>query len=98
MAENTTTSAAPAVDPFYDFWLPDYCPRCNPAGHHADRCVRAATQTEPDAVTWTGGKPVICEYQCGSCGHQWQRADLWTAQSAGFDLKPGQRQRRSRAA
>lgn len=27
-------------NPFHDFWLPDYCPRCNPAGHHADRCVR----------------------------------------------------------
>lgn len=82
-------TASPTVDPFHDFWLPDYCPRCNPAGHHADGCVRSATLTEPDAVTWYGGKRLMCEYRCTGCGHQWRRADLWTAKEAGFD--PNQR-------
>ncbi|MDY6871276.1 MAG: hypothetical protein SV966_12440 [Actinomycetota bacterium] len=80
----TTPTATPSVDPFHDFWLPDYCPECNPAGHNADRCVRLATQTEPDAVTWRGGKVVVCEYQCDRCGHAWTNSDLWDAQCAGF--------------
>lgn len=80
-------ATSPTVDPFHDFWLPDYCPRCNPAGHRADRCVRMATETEPDAVTWRGGKGVVCEYMCDGCGHTWTRSDLWDAQSAGFDPK-----------
>lgn len=79
----TTDRAKP--DPFGDFWLPDYCPRCNPAGHRADRCTRQATQTEPDAVTWRGGKGLLCEYVCDRCGHPWHRADLWDARSAGLD-------------
>ncbi|BBZ59417.1 MULTISPECIES: hypothetical protein [Mycolicibacterium] len=83
----TTPTATPSVDPFHDFWLPDYCPRCNPAGHHADRCVRLATQTEPDAVTWRGGRGLVCDYVCDGCGHQWRRADLWTAECAGFNPK-----------
>lgn len=82
----TSPTATPSADRrFHDFWLPDYCPRCNPAGHNADRCVRLATETEPDAVTWRGGKGVVCEYVCDRCGHQWRRADLWTAECAGFD-------------
>ncbi len=81
MTTNVTTPS-----PFYDFWLPDWCPQCNPAGHHADRCTRLATETEPDAVTWTGGKQLVCEYNCDRCGHRWQRADLWTAEALG--LKP----------
>lgn len=83
------TSTAPKVDPFHDFWMPDYCPRCNPAGHHAEGCLRSATLTEPDAVTWHGGKALICEYRCDGCGHQWQRGDLWTA--GNFGLKPTKR-------
>lgn len=76
-------------NPLHDFWLPDYCPRCNPAGHHADRCVRLATHTEPDAVTWRGGRGVVCEYVCDRCEHSWTRSDLWDAQCAG--LKPQRR-------
>lgn len=72
-------------------FLEDYCPRCNPAGDQADSRFRAATLTEPIRLTWPGGKYVTCEYRCGSCGHQWQRDDLWTARSAGFD--PKQRRR-----
>lgn len=82
-----TTGTTQKVDPFYDFWLPDYCPRCNPAGHHADRCVRSATLTEPDAVNWTGGKRLICEYHCDRCNRDWRRADLWTAECAGLDSR-----------
>lgn len=81
-----TTTTTPPVDPFFDFWLPDYCPRCNPLRHNADRCLRLASETEPDAVTWTGGKKLVCEYNCDRCGHEWQRADLWTADALG--LKP----------
>jgi ribosomal protein L44E len=66
-------------------FLPDYCPRCNPFGYHADSRVRLASLTEPTSVTWHGGKRVICEYRCVGCGHNWRRADLWTAQEAGFD-------------
>lgn len=65
-------------------FLDDYCPRCNPAGIHADSRVRSATLTEPTSLTWHGGKRVICRYQCGGCGHRWRRADLWDAQSAGL--------------
>lgn len=88
---STTAKDRPAttpVDPFHDFWLPDYCPRCNPLGHNADRCTRLATETEPDAVTWRGGRRLVCEYVCDHCGHQWRRADLYTAECAGF--KPNQ--------
>lgn len=72
-------------------FLDDYCPRCNPAGHYADRRVRLATLTEPTSVRWPGGKYVTCRYECNGCGHRWRRADLWTARSAGFD--PKQRRR-----
>lgn len=65
-------------------FLEDYCPRCNPAGHHADRPVRLATLTEPTSLTWRGGKRVVCRYHCARCGHRWRRADLWDAQSAGL--------------
>ena len=68
-------------------FLDDYCPRCNPLGHHADSRVRLATLTEPEAVSWRGGRRVICAYRCDGCGHPWQRSDLWDAQSAGFDPK-----------
>lgn len=81
---NATDDTTPKVDPFQDFWLPDYCPRCNPAGVHADSRLRSATMTEPDAVTWHGGRRLVCEYVCGCCGHTWTRADLWEAQTAGF--------------
>lgn len=67
-------------------FLPDYCPICNPAGHHADRCTRLAALTEPEAVTWRGGRSLLCEYVCDRCVHQWRRADLWTAAEAGFRL------------
>ncbi|MCQ4360628.1 hypothetical protein KQR54_05615 [Mycobacterium gordonae] len=80
-----STASIPAVDGFRDFWLPDYCPSCNPAGHHADSCTRRASQTEPDAITWRGGKRLVCEYYCDQCGHQWMRGDLWTASEAGFN-------------
>lgn len=65
-------------------FLDDYCPRCNPAGHFADSRVRSASLTEPTRLTWRGGKPVICHFRCGGCGHTWRRADLWDAQCAGF--------------
>ncbi|GAB3024954.1 hypothetical protein [Mycobacterium bourgelatii] len=68
-------------------FLPDYCPRCNPLGHYADSRDRVASLTEPTSVTWRGGKYVVCRYRCDGCGHQWRRADLWDAQSAGFDPK-----------
>ena len=68
-------------------FLDDYCPRCNPLGYQADSRVRSATLTEPTSVTWPGGKYVTCQYQCKGCGHQWRRADLWTAENAGFDPK-----------
>lgn len=69
---------------FYDLWLGDYCPRCNPAGEQADRCARQCSLTEPDAVTWRGGMRLVCDYECGRCGHQWRRADLWTPENLGF--------------
>lgn len=78
-----TTTTVTATDPLH--WMPDYCPRCNPSGHHADRCTRDATLTEPDALTWDGGRRLILEYTCDSCGHHWRRADLWGAREAGFD-------------
>lgn len=68
-------------------FLEDYCPSCNPAGHHADSRVRRASLTEPTALIWSGGKYVVCRYQCARCAHQWRRSDLWDAQSAGFDSK-----------
>lgn len=80
-----TASTTPNVDPFYDTWMGDYCPACCPPGDQADRCTRLAAMTEPDAVIWTGGKRLICEYHCDRCGHDWQRPDLWDAASAGFD-------------
>jgi hypothetical protein len=70
--------------PFQDFWLPDYCPVCNPAGHLADSCVRLCTQTEPEAVTWRGGSRLVCEYVCDRCDHRWRRTDLWTPENLGF--------------
>lgn len=70
-------------------FLDDYCPRCNPAGHYADRRVRLATLTEPTSVTWPGGRFAICKYRCTRCGHRWQRNDLWTAREAGFTPKRG---------
>lgn len=84
---NFATSNPPTSNPFYDFWLPDYCPRCNPAGQHADSCLRAATEVEPDAVTWLGGRVLTCEYVCG-CGHTWTRDDLWTAECFGLKQRP----------
>jgi hypothetical protein len=68
-------------------FLDDYCPRCNPLGEQAERRVRECSLTAPCAITWHGGKRVICEYECDGCGHQWARHDLWDAQSAGFDPK-----------
>ena len=80
---NTTTDTV--ADPLH--WMPDYCPRCNPSGHHADSCVRLATLTEPDAITWYGGTRLVLEYVCDGCGHRWQRADLWGAGEAGFPVQ-----------
>lgn len=80
----TTQTETRQPSPFHDFWLPDWCPRCNPAGHFADACTRQCSQTEPEAVTWNGGRTLLCEYVCDSCGHRWQRADLWTAENLGF--------------
>lgn len=80
----TTDTGIPSVDPFQDFWMPDYCPACLSSG-----CDRRATLTEPDGVIWHGGKALICEYRCDGCGHEWQRADLWTA--GNFGLKPPSR-------
>lgn len=65
-------------------FLDDYCPRCNPAGHFADSRVRLAKLTEPTSVSRGGGTRAVCQYQCGGCGHRWQRADLWTAKNAGL--------------
>ncbi len=65
-------------------FLPDYCPECNPAGQHADRCARICSLTEPDAITWRGGTRLVCQYTCDRCGHQWRRADLWTAENFGL--------------
>ena len=70
-------------------FLPDYCPRCNPLGHKADSRIRLSTLTEPNAVTWRGGKRVTCEYSCAHCCHTWTRSDLWSAEQAGFDPKRG---------
>ena len=78
----TTDGNTPRADPFHDFWMPDYCPVCLAAG-----CDRRTVMTEPDAVTWHGGKRVLCEYRCEGCGHGWQRGDLWTARSAGLGPK-----------
>lgn len=85
----TATDAAYGSRRSIEF-LPDYCPRCNPLGHHADSRIRAATLTEPTSVT-PHGKRLLCEYRCAGCGHHWQRADLWTAKQAGLD--PKQRRR-----
>jgi hypothetical protein len=82
----SATAAAPTADPFYDFWLPDSCPACMAAG-----CDRHTTLTEPDAVTWSGGKRLLCLYRCGVCGHAWRQADLWTADCLG--LVPVQKRR-----
>ena len=57
-------------------------------GHHQpDRRIRMASLTEPVAVTWPGDRRLICYYACEDCGHSWTRADLWTAENAGFDPK-----------
>ncbi|MGB3893687.1 MAG: hypothetical protein WA942_05455 [Mycolicibacter sinensis] len=40
--------------------------------------------TAPYAVTAGRGRWALCKYQCASCGHQWQRADLWTARTVGL--------------
>lgn len=77
----TTTTA---TDHRRSQFLDDYCPRCNPAGHHADSRVRLATLTEPTSVSRGGGTRAVCQYRCASCGHTWQRADLWTAKEAGL--------------
>lgn len=77
----TTTDTRRPDQAFYDFWLTDYCPECLASG-----CDRRDVMTEPDAVTWHGGKALICEYECPSCGHTWTRPDLWTAEC--FGLKP----------
>ncbi|MDV3135424.1 hypothetical protein [Mycobacterium sp. 29Ha] len=65
-------------------FLDDYCPQCNPAGHRADSRVRRATLTEPTDVTAGGGAWAVCRYECGGCGHQWLRDDLFTVESAGL--------------
>ena len=82
-----TTTTTTAQDTRRLRFLDDYCPRCNPAGHHADSRVRRATLTEPTEVTQGGGTWAVCRYECGGCGHQWHRHDLWTAKSAGFESK-----------
>ncbi|MDP7727630.1 hypothetical protein [Mycobacterium sp. TY813] len=79
-----TTDTTPKADPFHDFWLPDYCPACLASG-----CDRRDVMTEPDALIWTGGKRLICEYECDRCGHTWVRPDLWTAEC--FGLEPAKR-------
>lgn len=66
-------------------FLPDYCPHCNPAGDQADSRARLAALTEPTSITWHGGRRLVCEYRCDTCGHPWVRTDLWTAEQAGFD-------------
>jgi hypothetical protein len=66
-------------------FLEDYCPVCNPLGHHQpDRGVRMTSLTVPTSVTWSGGKRLLCEYRCARCGHDWTRDDLWTAECASF--------------
>lgn len=79
-------------------FLPDYCPRCNPLGHHADSRARLASLTEPIRVSLIARNRVVCEYRCNGCGHEWRRADLWDAQSAGFGAKQLQRRQRRKAA
>jgi hypothetical protein len=88
----STTSTTYRFDPHADFWnwMPDYCPRCNPAGAQADSCVRKATMAEPHAVGWAGGKYVTCHYVCDCCGHRWKSRD-WPASAAGFDPKQQRR-------
>ncbi len=76
------TVTSTVTDPLH--WMPDYCPRCNPLGHHADSCTRERTMAEPEAIEWHGGKGLIVEYRCARCDYQWQRADLWDAREAGF--------------
>lgn len=78
----TTTTTAPGTRRLQ--FLDDYCPECNPAGHHADSRVRRATLTEPTEVSRGVGAWAVCRYECGGCGHQWQRDDLFTAASAGL--------------
>ncbi|ANE80154.1 hypothetical protein A7U43_13255 [Mycobacterium adipatum] len=80
----TAPTITPEAAQFHDLWCGDYCPTCNPAGEHADRCARQCSLTEPDAVTWGGGVRLLCEYVCDRCGHQWRRADLWTPENLGF--------------
>ena len=77
-----TTTTAPDTRRLQ--FLDDYCPQCNPAGHHADSRVRRATLTEPTEVTRGGGTWALCRYECGRCAHQWLRDDLFTAASAGL--------------
>lgn len=84
-----TITDRPHPDPI--LFLDDYCPRCNPLGEQADSRVRECSLTAPDAITWHGGKRMICEYECGCCGHQWRRGDLWTAAEAGFNRKQNRR-------
>ncbi|TXH19793.1 MAG: hypothetical protein E6R06_23750 [Mycobacterium sp.] len=79
-----TAHTADQPSPFDDLWLPDYCPQCNPAGHHADRCARQCSATEPQSVTWRGGSKLACEYACDRCGHRWTRRDLWTPENLGL--------------
>ncbi|OBF93042.1 hypothetical protein A5773_20050 [Mycobacterium sp. 852014-52450_SCH5900713] len=67
-----------------DRWAVDYCPQCCPAGDKADRSVRLAAMTAPYAVTAGRGRWALCKYRCASCGHTWQRADLWTAKMVGL--------------
>ncbi|SIJ61876.1 Uncharacterised protein [Mycobacteroides abscessus subsp. bolletii] len=83
----TTTFARPRRTTDPTVWMSDFCPMCCPDGHYADSCVRLATLTEPDAITWYGGTRLVLEYVCDGCGHCWRRADLWTAREAGFDPK-----------
>ena len=68
-------------------FLPDYCPRCNPLGHHADSRIRLASLNDPTSITWSGGSSVNCDYRCHACRYEWRRSDLWTAEEAGFDYE-----------
>ena len=74
--------SAIATDPVFDLAV-DYCPTCNPLSHNADSCLRAATLTEPEAMTWGGGKLVVCEYRCALCGHRWT-SRRWSAKQFGL--------------
>ena len=65
-------------------FLGDWCPRCSPLAEQADSRVRLTTYAEPEAVEWSGGRRVTTSYRCACCGHQWSRADLYDAASAGF--------------